>query len=153
MRSDAEFGSMLQWIFQPESQTKFQSERPTDLRGRPTLVFSYRIEQDHSRFEVNLGKGCHMFAAFGGLVYVDRETNRVLKITAVASGIPASCPPNVFSQELDYGFAEISGQNFFLPLHAQASVTTLDGSKARNEIEFGNYRKFSSEATLQFEPQ
>jgi len=153
LQSDAEFGSMLQWIFQPESQTKFQAERPTDMRGRPALVFSYGIEQEHSKFEVNFGTGCHLFAAFGGLVYVDRETNRVLKITAVASGIPASCPANVFSQELDYGFAEISGQKFFLPLHAQASVTTLDGSKARNEIEFGNYRKFSSEATLQFEPQ
>src|SRR5215510_1092423 len=52
MRSDAEFGSMLQWIFQPESHTKFQSERPTDLRGRPTHVFSYRVEQARSKFEV-----------------------------------------------------------------------------------------------------
>jgi hypothetical protein len=32
IKSDSEFGTMLQWIFQPESQTKFQSERPTDVR-------------------------------------------------------------------------------------------------------------------------
>ena len=149
--SDAEFGSMLQWIFQPESQTKFQSERPTDMRGRPTLVFSYRIEQDHSKYGVNSNKR-HMIAAFGGLVYVDRETNRVLKITAVASGIPAKSPITAVSSGLDYGFAEISGQKFFLPLHAQLNVTMQDGNQTRNEMEFGNYRKFSSEATLQFEP-
>jgi hypothetical protein len=152
-QSDSEFGSMLQWIFQPESQTKFQSERPTDMRGRPTLVFSYRIEQRHSKFEVSSGNRFHMIAGFGGLIYVDRETNRVLKITAAPSGIPANWPITAASQELDYGFVEISGQKFFLPLHAQLNATTQDGNQIRNEIEFGNYRKFSSEATLQFEPQ
>jgi hypothetical protein len=71
--SDAEFGSMLRWIFQPGSQTKFQSEGPTDMRGRSTLVFSYRIEKDHSKFEVNSAKRyfivvtpVHMIAALGG---------------------------------------------------------------------------------------
>src|SRR5262245_40594043 len=81
-KSDSEFGTILQWIFQPESQTKFQYERPMDIRGRPTFVFSYRIEQDRSKFEVHWGTRFHMMAAFGGLLYVDRETNRVLKITA-----------------------------------------------------------------------
>src|ERR1051326_5069743 len=143
MRSDAEFGSILQWIFQPESQTEFQSERPTDLRGRPTNVFSYRIEQARSKFEVN-----HMMFAFGGKVYVDRETNRVLKITAIASGLPANWPS--FSQEVESGFVEISGQRFSLPLHSQTDAMTQDGNQFRNELEFGNYRKFSSEATLEF---
>jgi hypothetical protein len=152
IQSDSEFGTLLRWIFQPDSQTRFRSEPPTDVRGRPSVVFSYRIEQDHSKFEVNFGKRFHMFAAFGGLVYVDRETNRVLKITASPSGIPANWPITAASQELDYGFAEIGGQPFFLPLHAQLNVTMQDGSHARNEKEFGNYRKFTTEATLKFEP-
>jgi len=151
-KSDSEFGTILQWIFQPESQTKFQSERPTDIRGRPTLVFSYHIEQDHSKFAVNFGRRFRMKVAYGGLAYVDRETNRVLKITGVMSGIPANWPVTAVSEELDYGFAEISGQQFFLPLHALLNVTFQDGSQTRNEMEFGNYRKFSSEATLKFEP-
>ena len=150
-KSDSEFGTILQWIFQPESQTKFQSERPTDIRGRPTLVFSYHIEQDHSKFAVNFGRRFRMKVAYGGLAYVDRETNRVLKITAIASGLPANWPS--FSQEVESGFVEIGGQGLFLPLHAQTDATTQDGNQFRNELEFGNYRKFSSEATLQFEPQ
>ena len=159
IKSDSEFGTLLQWIFQPESQAKFHWERSEELRGRPTLVFSYRVEQDHSKFEVNSAKRyfvvikpVHMIAAFGGLVYVDRETNRVLKITAAPSGIPADWQITGASEELDYGFAEISGQKFFLPLHALLNVTILDGSETRNEMEFGNYRKFSSEAILKFEP-
>jgi len=140
IKSDSEFGTLLQWIFQPESQTKFHWERSEELRGRPTLVFSYRIEQDHSKFEINSYKRyiivstpMHMIAAFGGLVHVDRETNRVLKITAVPSGIPANWLITAASEELDYGFAEISGQKFFLPLHVQLNVTIQDGSETRND--------------------
>src|SRR5262245_40595329 len=151
--SGGDFGGLLHGIFRQESQTKFQFERPTDLRGRPTLVFSYRIDQNHSKFGVNSGRRFHMNAAIGGLVYVDRETYRVLKFTVVTSGIPAKFPITAVSEELDYGFAEISGQKFFLPLRALLDVTLLDGTQTRNEMEFGNYRKFSSEATLQFEPQ
>ena len=159
IKSDSEFGTMLQWIFQPESQTKFNWERSEELRGRSTLVFSYGIEQGHSKFEINSYKRhlivstpVHITAAFGGLVYVDRETNRILKITAVPSGIPATWQIAAASEELEYGFAEISGQNFFLPLHAQLNVMMQDGNQTRNEMEFRNHRKFSSEATLQFEP-
>jgi hypothetical protein len=159
IQSDSEFGTTLQWIFQPESQTKFHWKRSEELRGRPTLVFSYRIERDHSKFEINSYKRyfivstpVHMIAAFEGLVYVDRETNRVLKITAVPSGIPPNWQITAASEELDYGFAEISGQQFFLPLHAQLNVTLQDGSQTRNEMEFGDYRKFTSEAILKFEP-
>jgi hypothetical protein len=119
IRSDSEFGTMLQWIFKPESQTKFHWERSEELRGRPTVVFSYRIEQEHSKFEVNSAKRyfivntpVHMIAAFGGLVYVDRETNRVPKITALPTGIPANWLITAASEELDYGFAEISGRSF-----------------------------------------
>jgi hypothetical protein len=90
--------------------------------------------------------------SFGGLVYVDRETNRVLKLSAVTSGFPASWRLTSFSQEIDYGFAKIGGQQFFLPLHAQTKGTMQDGSEVRNMMDFGNFRKFSSEATLRFEP-
>jgi hypothetical protein len=138
----------------------FPFERSEELRGRTMLVFSYQIEQDHSKFEINTSKryfilttSAHMIAAFGGLVNVDRETNRVLKITAVPSGIPANWQITAASEELDYGFVEINGQQFFLPLHAQLNVTIQGENQTRNEIQFPNYRKFSSEATLQFEPQ
>ena len=84
---------------------------------------------------------------------MDRETNRVLKLSAVTSGFPASWRLTSFSQEVEYGFAEISGQKLFLPLHAQTNGTMQDGSQVRNLMDFGNFRQFSSEATLQFEPQ
>jgi hypothetical protein len=150
-RSDGEFGTILRWIFRPESATKFNWERSEELRGRPMQVFSYSIKQNHSEYNVGANK-LRMIAAFGGLVYVDRETCQVMRITHAPSGIPASWPLATMSADLDYGFAEIGGQKFLLPLHAELDLTMRDGSQARNVMDFDNYRKFTSEATLKFEP-
>ena len=150
-RSDGEFGTILRWIFRPESATKFHWERSEELRGRPTYVFSYSIEQNHSEYNVVANK-LRMIAAFGGLVYVDRETRQVMRITHAPSGIPTSWPLAAMSADLDYGFAEIGGQKFLLPLHAELNLTWRDGSQARNVMDFDNYRKFTSEAILKFEP-
>jgi len=119
--SGGDFGGLLWMIFLPESQAKFQFESPADVRGRPTLVFSYRIEQDHSHFDLNSNRQ-HIIAAFGGLVYVDRETKRVLKITAAPWGIPANWPIAAASEKLDYGFAEI---NAFEPPAAPHSLCLI----------------------------
>jgi hypothetical protein len=150
-KTDGEFGTLLRWIFRPESATTFRWERFEELRGRPMDVFSYSIEQNHSEYNVVANK-LRMIAAFGGLVYVDRETCQVMRITHAPSGIPTSWPMAAMSGELDYGFAEIAGQKVLLPLHAEGSVTFRDGSQARNVMGFDNFRKFSSEAILKFEP-
>jgi hypothetical protein len=54
-------------------------------------------------------------------------------------------------QRCEHPRFEISGQKFFLPLQALLNVTFQVGNQTRNEMEFGNYRKFS-EATLKFQP-
>src|SRR5262245_53790287 len=150
-KSDGEFGTLLRWIFRPESATTFRWERFEELRGRPMDVFSYSIEQNHSEYNVVANK-LRMIAAFGGLIYVDRETCQVMRITHAPSGIPTSWPMAAMSGELDYAFDEIAGQKVLLPLHAEANVTFRDGNQARNVMGFDNYRKFSSEAILKFEP-
>jgi hypothetical protein len=94
----------------------------------------------------------HMIAAFDGSVYVDRETYQIMRITHTPSGIPSSWPIVAISSVLDYGFAEIGGQKVLLPLRAELNVTLRDGSQARNVMDFANYRKFTSDAVLKFEP-
>src|SRR6185369_4257925 len=89
--SNADFGSMLGWVFRPKSETRFQWERWTNLRGRPTLVFSYNIAQSHSEFRTSWNK-LERLAAFGGLVYIDRENSRVMRITYAPTDMPSYWP-------------------------------------------------------------
>jgi hypothetical protein len=148
--SDGDFGTMLAWIFRPRSQTRFQWHSWTTLRGRPTLVFSYNVEQSHSEFRTSWNK-LERIAAFGGLVYIDRENSRVMRITYAPTDMPFFWPIAEVSSELDYGLATIGDQQYFLPLHAELLLVEREGRQHRNVMDFGNYRKFSAEATLSFE--
>ena len=151
-----EFGGTLAKIFRHESVAKFKWDRWINLRGRPAHVFSYRIEHANSEFRLSYdwegkqGKG--VFAATG-LVYVDRETGQVMRLTKTEEDIPSDWPITGVSSETDYGFAEVAAQRSLLPLHAEANVIWRDGRRDRNVIEFSTYRKFSTEATITFETQ
>jgi len=52
--------------------------------------------------------------------------------------------------DLDYDFTEIAGQPNLLPKRYEMRISTTDGQR-RNVTEFGNYRRFSAEATVNFE--
>ena len=68
-RSNGEFGSLLKWIFHPESATSFEWERWTNLRRQRLMVFSYRIDREHSHYNMN-------FTAFSEAVPHDQRHAR-----------------------------------------------------------------------------
>lgn len=142
-----EFGSFLLGVFQLKAEAKFKWERWTTLQGRPAHVFSYHIEKDRSGFSMYFDTGHKGSLPFGGLVYVDRETHQVLRFTSEAE-IPADWPATGMTGELDYGFAEVDGKPFLLPLHAEMRIHWRAGAQSRSVTEFGNYHKFSTGVTI-----
>ena len=150
---NGEFGSLLQWIFDPDSATQFQWEHWTNLRGRPALVFTYRIDQSHSRYTLNWNsawKKYHTTSGMRGAVYIDRETAQVMRFSAEADGLPGGFPVLRTPSIVDYDYFAISGQRFLLPRHIDSRVFSKDGN-FRNVVEFGNYRKFASDAKVTFD--
>jgi hypothetical protein len=147
--SSGEFGSMLRELFAAETETEFQWERWATLRGRRAHVFSYQVAQSRSHWHVNYQKRIEIVPAYRGLVYVDRDTLSVLRITFDAL-LPPSFPLQQASSALDYDFADISGGLYMLPL--KAVVRMREGKVLlKNEVEFRLYRKFTAEATITFE--
>ena len=51
-RSSGEFGSMLEDIFDPSSNTKFEWQRWATLRGRRMHVFSFTILKPYSKYSI-----------------------------------------------------------------------------------------------------
>lgn len=148
--STGEFGSMMRELFAPETQARFRWERWATLRGRRTHVFSYQVEQPRSRWRISYQKTLEIVPAYRGLVYVDRDTLAVVRITLEAVGIPPDFPIQQASTVLDYDFVEIAGRQYWLPL--RAVVRMREGKLlVRNEVEFRMYRKFAAEATITFE--
>jgi len=151
--SRGEFGSLLAATFHPDSQTHFFWERWTTIRNRFAYVFSYRIDTPHSTYSVDLRDGKKRYSGttgVKGLIYIDRESNQVLRLTAEADDLPRSWPNLRTPSILDYDFVEIGGQRYLLPKTVDSKVL-MPGESGRNLMEFRNYQKFGAEVTLTFE--
>jgi len=142
--SNGEFGSILDFVFQDSAQALLRWERWSNLRGRAAHVVSYRVEKAnsgyHMDFATDKGKVESQFA-INGLVYIDRETSEVMRINVRPEGIPTDWPIRGAVSEVDYDYAEIAGQRWLLPLHANATLIMQDGSQHRNTINFSTFRK------------
>jgi hypothetical protein len=151
--SQGEFGSMLATIFNPGAETDYRWDHWTTLRKRPTSVYFFRVTASHHPhelwFRTGPGEGVKAVVGLHGYVYVDRETDSVTRISAVAEDIPAGFPVQTSSTILDYGYADIGGSRYLLPLRAEIRI---DAAKFQslNAVEFQKYRKFRADASVTF---
>jgi len=149
VKSNGEFGTLLAWVFRPESHTKFEWKWPANLRGRETDVFAFHIDQEHSQYHASFnGKRYEGIFAWGGLVYIDRASGQVLRLTHSPDAFPPAWPVTSIFSDLDYDFVTIGGNPFLVPLRAEMRLIARDGVQTRNEIQFHDYKKFSAEATI-----
>ena len=152
-KSKGEFGSLLRRIFQKESATSFKWERSETLNGNPVQVYSYKIDKDHSKYSVTMSSLLKTYRdtfAMQGFIYIDPRSNQVMRFTVEAVGIPTDWPISATSSIVEYAFADIGGQQFLMPFTVEGKVVMKD-KQTRNLIQFSDYRKFSSEATIDFE--
>lgn len=148
--STGEFGSMLNEVFAPDTQTRFHWERWATLRGRRAHVFAYRVARENSKWRISFERRLEIFTAYSGLVYVDAKTGMVLRLSLEAQDIPPDFPIRSASSVLDYDYTNIGDSQFLLPL--RAVVRMREGRfLTKNEVEFRLYRKFAADAVITFE--
>ena len=114
------------------------------------MAFSYRVAQYHSQWHINYDRKLDIMPAYRGLVYVDKQTHQVMRITLEAEDIPASFPVKRAETILDYDFQEISGHTFLLPLKA-TTIMAANDYLTKNDEEFRVYRKYSAESDIKFD--
>jgi hypothetical protein len=146
--SRGEFGTLLREIFDPESHAEFHWERWTTLRGNLCHVYTYRVEQAYSKETIDYNRQQQVTPAYHGEIFVKDKDDVILRIT-VDPEPPASFPVQNIHQVLDYKYADISGQQFLLPMYSEV-IMRADGVGTRNEIDFRSYRKYSADATITF---
>jgi hypothetical protein len=151
--SMGEFGSMMRGIFEPKTETRFAWERWATLRGRRTHVFAYEVDQAHSDYRVTVERTLEIVPAYRGLIYVDRDTKMVTKITLVPFDMPETFPLRDVKTTLDYELTKIGDSEYMLPLKSVITSTRSNRYMTKNDIEFRLYRKFGTETTIRFEPE
>jgi hypothetical protein len=150
--STGEFGSMMKEIFDPETEARFEWDHWATLRGKRMHVYSYRVTQARSKWSIVYEKTQRVVPAYHGMIYVDKDTLAVMRITLQAEDIPISFPVQQAATTLDYDFIDISGHEFVLPL--KATVRMRNGKVlVKNDTEFRLYKKFGAEATITYTPE
>ena len=149
--TSGEFGSMMKELFDSKTQARFEWERWATLRGKRMHVFSYRVEQPNSKYAIVVEKRDGIIAGYTGLVYVDKETDAIMRLTQEVTEVPAGFPVTYVRNVLDYDYAEIAGQQFILPLKA-STLSRMGKIMTKNDTEFRLYKKFGAEATITFAP-
>ncbi|MDX2178440.1 MAG: hypothetical protein SFV18_02530 [Bryobacteraceae bacterium] len=148
--STGEFGSLLKEVFVPESNATFAWERWATLRGHRMYVFSYRVPRPFSKWKLIYERSLEDTPGYRGLVYVDKDTLQVMRVTLDAEDITPSFPIQAASTKLDYDYSEISERQYLLPLRAE--VRMRSGKQLiKNEVEFRMYRKFGTDTSITFD--
>ncbi len=154
--STGEFGTILDSLFAITTAAEFSWARHSLLRGRNVYVFHLEVPVNRSSWTLTSANGPQdkaiqsIRAGYKGLVYIDKETNRVLRIVMEAEGIPWSFPMQEAKSRLDFDFIDVSDSTYLLPLKAQTFIRN-ERLLSRNEIEFRLYRKFTTESMITFE--
>ncbi|HEV7743960.1 MAG TPA: hypothetical protein VGO56_03085 [Pyrinomonadaceae bacterium] len=155
--SGVEYISAVADVFKPESQTDFKLADTDTIQGRRTLVFEYEIEKDLSQLNLSTSNGPDggsssvVTVGSRGRVWIDRETNRVLRFEQIATEIPGDFPITAASTLIDYDWVTINENKYLLPTHSEILLTTTNRSmtiQSRNEIRFRGYQKFGAELKL-----
>jgi hypothetical protein len=149
--SEGEFASTLQAILSPASDALFTNKRSTRLENRPAWRYDFMIEQPRSSWQVYAG-GSRYRPAYGGAIWIDKETSRVLRIEMDARDIPREFPLDHVESAVDYEFVTIGSTKFLLPTHSESlSCSRGTPSCSRNSIDFRNYRKYGANSNITFD--
>lgn len=146
--SMGEYSAVAANLFDPASRAQFTAEAPDTIGGRAARVYSYKIEQENSRWMLNVD-GRKYTPAHNGKVWIDADNGRALRVEMEATYLPHDYPLSTVASVLEFGDVEIDGQSYLLPVTA-GNTGCVRGSAvcSRLQINFRDYRKFTSESSV-----
>lgn len=146
--SGVEYISSLADLFKPESRTTFKPVDTDLLQTRRTIVYEYEVKKPYSRLTLTADKTSSANVGSRGRIWIDRETNRVLRFEQIATEIPPDFPITAASSLIDYDWVTIGENKFVLPTRSEVLITAINKRQvvqSRNEIRFRGYQKFGAE--------
>lgn len=151
--STGEYVSILSELFKPETQAEFQMVDTDTLRGRRTVIYEYVVKRElsHQMIKASWAGNRTVVTGFRGRVWIDRETNRVLRLEDISTEIPGDFPVTAANSMIDYDWVSINEVQHLLPLRAVVELTARVGPQViqtRNDILFRGYHKFGAEVKI-----
>jgi hypothetical protein len=140
--STGEFASTLLELFRPDTYAQFRSGGVSPISGFSAQVFDFQVRSENSHWRLQAGSQT-LTAAYGGSVWVDPTSARVLRIEMQARSIPPDFPMDTVESAVDYSYVTIGGTSVLLPVHAESLGCERGTSYcSHNIIDFRNYHEY-----------
>ena len=147
--STGEFGSSLNYLFDPATQTLFRFEGIDHSRGSPRVRAGFRVPKETSKRSIIFREGkteLGLVTAYRGRFWIDPVSLQLVQIKEQAYRIPETFPISRSEGSTEYDLVEIAGQRHWLPVRAEVLLENRTARvHTRNVIQFKQYRKFGSE--------
>jgi len=149
--AEGDFTGTLEAILSPASGTRFTKKRLTEIVRRPAYRYEYSIDQAHSNWHLTVGAA--MFSpGYGGVIWFDKETSRVLRVEMSARQLPKSFPMISVEWSVDYDFVKVGDASYLLPKNSETRSCQRETSVCnRNATDFRNYKEFSADSNITFD--
>jgi hypothetical protein len=149
--STGEFGTVLADLFSPATAADFRFRNQARAGGRAAMVYNFSVERPHSHWKIMVASQA-VLPSFKGSVWIDKETNRVLRIEMQATHLPEAFPSDQIESATDYEYVRFGDRQYLVPVHAETLMCQRGTDTcARNTIDFRNYHKFSGESSITFQ--
>jgi hypothetical protein len=149
--SRGEFSSLQLDVLSPLTNADFHGKRATTIVNRPAFRYDFSVEQPNSHWHVE-SEGQSYLPAYTGSIWIDKQSHRTLRIELAAQGMPRNFPLDQVESAVDYDFVVIGDGKYLLPVHSEALSCGRGVGCTRNVIEFRNYKKFTADTSITFEP-
>jgi hypothetical protein len=146
--STGEFASTLLDLFSPRTDAVFRSVGPSTISGFSAQLYDFQVRSENSHWTVQ-SESQTLKPAYGGSIWVDPKTARVLRIEIQARNLPSDFLMDTAESSVDYSYVVIGGASFLLPVHAE-SLGCQRGSNYcnHNVIDFRNYHELEVDFKL-----
>jgi hypothetical protein len=150
--STGEFQATLESLLNPYTAAAFHKTKDDTIAGRSAYAYDFQVQQQNSNWDIHAPDGSIATPAYNGTVWIDKATFNVIRIEEQTGPLPSSFPFDKAESVVEYGFVNIDGKTYPLPIHSEI-LTCQRGSSTctKNEIRFQNYRKFGADSNITFD--
>ena len=117
--STGEFATTQQDVLSTATNAKFVKRGTQRVGGRDAVAFDFTVQQPNSHWRIIPNGSSGYRPAYKGVIWIDRESKRVLKIEQRATAFPDDFEFNRADMMLEYGIVRISGRVVLLPVRSE----------------------------------
>ena len=133
--STGEFQTTLASLLNPYTAAAFHKTRDDTLGGRSAYSYDFQVQQRNSNWDIHAPDGSVATPAYSGTVWIDKATFNVMRIEEQTGPLPTSFPFDKAESVVEYGFMNIDGKTYPLPVHSEI-LTCQRGTPSARRTRF-----------------